>query len=337
MSDSPDFSSELIPAPRAVEALGDLNHDEMHNLKVCEHTVERLGTATWLAGKALHSIQSRRLYRSSHSRFDDYVMERWEMSPRSAYQLIEEWPLAARINGQLGRPAVGSHVRALIPVTRRFGNAAAADLYQQLYVYATQEHVRLTAAVITEVVKAVLDSAGGQMEQTHVREAARQIITADPPPSAKPAVPAARSPREKSAAFVVPTSRTRVQNFPDPRDRPPGRELTARPGATGRLSTDAPPDISHNRNDPPDQAPTRPAPPAPPSSSSPPFAPSGADSTTAFLQGVLVRVIGVERDLAQNIPAGPVRTQRHDQLSRELALRLHRAAQHLLAWAERGG
>ncbi|MEU9339110.1 hypothetical protein AB0D49_39210 [Streptomyces sp. NPDC048290] len=345
-ADDADDAFEMIPAPRSVEALGDLSRDEIHNLKVCEDAVEYLGTATWLAGKALHAIQSRRLYRDSHSRFDDYVKERWEISPRSAYQMIEEWPLAARINGQLGRPAIGSHIRALIPVSRRYGDAAAADLYQQLYASAAQEEVRLTAVVIAEVVRAVLDTEGGRLERAHFEATARQIIAAEGPQSVKPALPAAGAVGGGAGSVVSTPPQPGVQNFADLadfEDRAEDQEARVNPcprrTAPEERETRPPSPAPSGAPRPTPSRPTarptaRPAPgPGRNDTSDDPY-PSAPDSTAVFLQSILVRVIGVERDLAQNIPPG-ARTERHDRLRRELAVRLHRAAQHLMSWSER--
>lgn len=172
------ITSDMIAAPVRVEASGDLSPDESHQLKVCERAVENLATATWLAGKALHAICNRKLYRHTHTRFDTYVEERWEISARAAYQMIEEWPLAERLTQTMGEPPTASHTRALLPVVRRFGLTAAADLYQQIRARAAVEDRRLTATITGHIVKAVLKTAGWPAEETHFQAAARQLMTA---------------------------------------------------------------------------------------------------------------------------------------------------------------
>jgi hypothetical protein len=45
--------------------------------------------AFWEIGLALGQIQEKRLYRQNYKTFEEYCISRWEMSRRSAYQLIE--------------------------------------------------------------------------------------------------------------------------------------------------------------------------------------------------------------------------------------------------------
>ncbi|WP_152627174.1 hypothetical protein [Streptacidiphilus melanogenes] len=174
------ITSELIPTPVDGRASGLLSEVELHDLGVCERAVENLATATWLAGKALQSIRDGKLYRHTHARFEDYVTERWEISERAAYQMIEEWPLAERLNQAYGKPVTASHIRALLPVTTRFGLDAATELYQQLRTRAQADGVRLTAQITGQIAKAVLRRAGQQAEHIEFTQAARQLITAQP-------------------------------------------------------------------------------------------------------------------------------------------------------------
>jgi len=181
------ITSDMIPTPVEVQATGQLTADEVDSLGTCERAVENLGTATWLAGKALQTIRDGKLYRQSHRTFEDYITERWEIGERTAYQMIEEWPLAERLNRALGKPATASHTRALLPVVARFGTDgldAATGLYEELRERAQTDGVRVTAAVTGQVVKAVLKSASKQTEATEFRAAARQLMAADSLPPA---------------------------------------------------------------------------------------------------------------------------------------------------------
>ena len=191
------ITSDMIPAPVEVQATGQLTADEVDSLGTCERAVENLGTATWLAGKALQTIRDGKLYRQTHRAFEDYITERWEIGERTAYQMIEEWPLAERLNQALGKPATASHTRALLPVVARFGTDgldAATGLYEELRERARTDGVRVTATLTGQVVKAVLKGASKQTEATEFRAAARQLMAADslPPAIAKgpPAPPA---------------------------------------------------------------------------------------------------------------------------------------------------
>ncbi|RAG82433.1 hypothetical protein DN069_27590 [Streptacidiphilus pinicola] len=172
------ITSELIPTPADGRGSGPLSEVELHDLGVCERAVENLATATWLAGKALQSIRDGKLYRHTHARFEDYITERWDISERAAYQMIEEWPLAEHLNQAYGKPVTASHIRALLPVAARFGLDAATELYQQLRTRAQTDGVRLTAQITGQIARAVLKRAGQQAEHIAFTQAARQLITA---------------------------------------------------------------------------------------------------------------------------------------------------------------
>ena len=66
-----------------------LTDAEALELSSLEATVERSLKAFWEIGQALRQIRDRRLYRQDFSTFEDYCTNRWEMSRRWAYQLIE--------------------------------------------------------------------------------------------------------------------------------------------------------------------------------------------------------------------------------------------------------
>jgi hypothetical protein len=66
-----------------------LSSSEALELKNLESTVERGLIAFWEIGLALRQIQEKRLYRQNYKTFEEYCISRWEMSRRSAYQLIE--------------------------------------------------------------------------------------------------------------------------------------------------------------------------------------------------------------------------------------------------------
>jgi hypothetical protein len=133
-----------------------LMEDEKRELTACEQAIDHLRLAFWAAGKALAVIRDRRLYRTTHTTFEDYLKERWEMSRAQAYRLIEAWPLAE----QIGLSPVGdttlseSHVRALLPVARRHGEETAAEVYRAVI---EADGVRVTAQLLAEVADALPD------------------------------------------------------------------------------------------------------------------------------------------------------------------------------------
>ena len=65
-----------------------LTEAELLELGSLEATVERGLRAFWEIGQALRQIRDKRLYRQDYPTFEEYCITRWEMSRRSAYQLI---------------------------------------------------------------------------------------------------------------------------------------------------------------------------------------------------------------------------------------------------------
>ncbi|MDF5719877.1 MAG: hypothetical protein PUP91_05200 [Rhizonema sp. PD37] len=61
---------------------------EALELRSLETRVELGLKAFWEIGQALSQIRDQRLYRANYKTFEEYCMTRWEMSRRSAYQLI---------------------------------------------------------------------------------------------------------------------------------------------------------------------------------------------------------------------------------------------------------
>ncbi|GAX45238.1 hypothetical protein NIES4075_62590 [Tolypothrix sp. NIES-4075] len=65
-----------------------LSEVEALELRRLEARVELGLKAFWEIGQALSQIRDKRLYRETHKTFEEYCITRWEMSRRSAYQLI---------------------------------------------------------------------------------------------------------------------------------------------------------------------------------------------------------------------------------------------------------
>ena len=244
------ITSELIPSAVDGQGNGPLSEVELHDLGVCERAVENLATATWLAGKALQSIRDGKLYRHTHARFEDYITERWDIGERTAYQMIEEWPLAERLNQAYGKPVTASHIRALLPVTTRFGLDAATDLYQQLRTRAEADGVRLTAQITGQIAKAVLKRASQQAEQIEFTQAARQLITAQPSlAEAQAAEPRPALPRERpGVAPAEPNLRNFAEGHGEVTGTPavrPDRPMASPTSAGQHGPTVAPPVAPH--------------------------------------------------------------------------------------------
>lgn len=161
------FAAQL-PAPH--EPLTDspvLMEDERRDLAACELAVDHLRVAFWAAGKALQVIRDGRLYRTTHATFEEYVEERWEMSRRQAYRLIEAWPLAERI----GMCPIGhtrlteSQVRVLLPTAKQHGEEAAAEVYRAV----AEAKGRVTAQLLSDAAGALPgDGEGDPVEAVRV-------------------------------------------------------------------------------------------------------------------------------------------------------------------------
>jgi hypothetical protein len=133
-----------VPDPYLAVTDGQLSPREHDDLATCESALDNLRLAFTAAGKALQVIRDARLYRETHTSFEEYLAERWEMSRPQAYRLIEAWPLAQRLS-PMGDKLNERQVRELLPLADRHGQDAAAVVYQTV---AEADGVQVTAAVL---------------------------------------------------------------------------------------------------------------------------------------------------------------------------------------------
>lgn len=86
--------------------------DELHRL---ESRIEKGLRAFWEIGQSLSEIRDQRLYRQNYKTFDEYCLERWEMSRRSVYQLIDAASVYENVrHGAQILPANERQVRPLV-------------------------------------------------------------------------------------------------------------------------------------------------------------------------------------------------------------------------------
>ncbi|MEZ0070094.1 hypothetical protein ABIA32_006146 [Streptacidiphilus sp. MAP12-20] len=314
------ITSDLIPTAVDGQGSGPLSEVELHDLGVCERAVENLATATWLAGKALQTIRDGKLYRHTHARFEDYITERWEISERTGYQMIEEWPLAERLNQAYGKPVTASHIRALLPVTTRFGLDAATELYQQLRTRAQVDGVRLTAQITGQIAKAVLKRAGQQAEQIEFTEAAHQLITAQSS-LVETRVERARLPATPQTRLAAPAE-PGLQNFAGDH----GEVTAVRPGAQPGPLIEAPIGAAQVGPVAGNTAPTDANPPAGELGGAPLAAPTVSATRTAvgLYRDIISHIHAIEQ-LAGSpclVPNGPNEEAEFDQLHEQITTRL---------------
>jgi hypothetical protein len=169
---APVISAGSVPAPYASVQDGQLSVGEQTDLGTCEAALDNLRVAFWAAGKALQVIRDGRLYRTGHETFEDYVEQRWDMSKAQAYRLIEAWPLAERLS-PIGDKINESQVRELLPLASRYGQDAAAAVYEAV---AEVDGVRVTAAVLREVVSIL---PGGHFDPAEAASQIRAYLAGD--------------------------------------------------------------------------------------------------------------------------------------------------------------
>lgn len=100
-------------------------------LAECEAIIER-GLATFIeVGRALLTIRDDRLYRATHSSFEDYCRERWGFSRVHAHRQIEAAKLAALLPTG-NAPTSERAARELAPLLRDAGEEAVVEVWRQL-------------------------------------------------------------------------------------------------------------------------------------------------------------------------------------------------------------
>jgi len=87
---------------------------EKQRLEVLESVIDA-GMQTFVhVGNALLEIRDGRLYRQTHSTFEDYCRERWGMSRPRAYQLIEAAETVSNLSTIVDiLPTAETHIRPL--------------------------------------------------------------------------------------------------------------------------------------------------------------------------------------------------------------------------------
>lgn len=99
-------SGTVIPAAEAAQGKA--------RLAGCEARIETGLKSFADVGQALAEIRDSRLYMLSHTTFEDYCAQRWDMSRSRAYQLVEAAAVVSKIlDKNMPPPAIESHAAAL--------------------------------------------------------------------------------------------------------------------------------------------------------------------------------------------------------------------------------
>lgn len=170
-------------------ALATLNPAALVTLADCEQRIERGLRSFRDIGQALAEIRDSRLYKGTHATFEDYCEQRWNLSRRHSYQLIESAEAVCSIEHTgLPAPERESQARELAKVPE----AERADVWRDV----VESGDRPTAAAIRKAHEA--------RTQTPGPTGAALSPPADPGTSPAPAVesPVPAAPQEPDPELV---------------------------------------------------------------------------------------------------------------------------------------
>ena len=145
----------------------DLTPDEEQELANHEAVIER-GLKTYVdVGEALLAIRDRRLYRKAFETFDDYLVERCDMSHAQGYRLIDAYETVERLremspNGDVAIPPRESQAREL----KRAHPAVVLGRCQER-IRAGGGYGKHTAAEIRRIVQTELDRYAEEQRRVH--------------------------------------------------------------------------------------------------------------------------------------------------------------------------
>lgn len=145
---------------------------ETRRLSELEDKIER-GLQTFVeVGDALSEIRDDRLYRESHSTFEDYCRERWGFNRQRASQLIQNSTVSKILDSP---PATESHVTELAALKDE--PEQMAEAWQEAQVLATTQARPVTAADVREAVQTVQDVPVGVRKQAKQQQLIQSIVS----------------------------------------------------------------------------------------------------------------------------------------------------------------
>jgi hypothetical protein len=147
---------------------------EREMLVRCEAALENLRFAFWAAGKALQVVRDARLYRATHGTFEEYCLDRWDITPQYAGKLIRAWRVAEKLFEAKGgksndlETAVSKKLGfaqawELVPLAEEHSVEAAEMLYLTLI---RIKGAAVTAAMVAGAVAALPAAAAGNKRKT---------------------------------------------------------------------------------------------------------------------------------------------------------------------------
>ena len=149
-----------------------LSVNETKRLSELEGVITRNFQSFYAVGCALREIREKRLYRSTHQRFDFYCRDLWEMQRSRAYQFIESADVVDLVSGCISDENVHhggqknvSNWRQIewVPQNERQARALAK--------YAKQDPEKIRVLIA----EAVTTAPKGQVTASHIKKTARKL------------------------------------------------------------------------------------------------------------------------------------------------------------------
>ena len=125
--------------------MGMLNKEEQILKNQCEQTIIDFRAKGLEVGKALKTIQEKRLYRDQYPTFERYCKEMWEISRPRAYELIE---YASTMKNLSGAPDKPTHENQVHPISRE-----PKEIQEKVWKRATEKAKALDKRVSRKIVE----------------------------------------------------------------------------------------------------------------------------------------------------------------------------------------
>ena len=139
----------------------ELTIDEAGRLEELEGVITKVFVGFYVMGEALDEIDTKRLYRVTHVRFEDYCRDRFEIAKQTAYQYINAKKAFDNVRRGGQTKLLPLNERQIRPLTRLEPNAQI-DAWEKVVESASFEH-GITAKHVSEVVAEIL---GDEIKKT---------------------------------------------------------------------------------------------------------------------------------------------------------------------------
>jgi hypothetical protein len=200
--------SIVMTNPDTAQLSLDLTEEEQNELETCERIIERNLKAFMETGGALMTISDKRLYRATHSTFDSYCREKWNISRQYAYELMSAADIAEQVSGIPDIPTPANPAQAL--ALKSVAEPDRAEVWQEAV--ETAPEGRMTAAHVQSVVEkrtepdkpAHISAQENQVERPDTSNLLKKVSDVEPTTAPAPAKPAQNIPENIPAPAKAP-------------------------------------------------------------------------------------------------------------------------------------